>query len=617
MQKTEKIFLTLFIVSIFIKCQAFQLWSGQNRLFPATRRDLLMILCTLCLIIAILAIVIFIFNRFRAPAIFAVFLLLSFMLFADTVYYRYFSSAIPAAALYQAGYVGDTSESITSLLNWKDLIFAVDIPLMTGMLIYITRKKPRRFRLTKRLLMLLIPVALGTAGIFTAYGNSPHYIFQYDNNTIIKNLGVFYYHGYDISRFIKDHFFLNRMASKDEIECFEEFYSQKHKDSEDRNKDNACYHGVAEGCNLVIVQLEAVQSFLIGKQINEQEITPNINKLIKESLYFDNFYYQIGTGNTSDAEFLCNTSLYPLTEGAVYFRFPSNKYYSLPHALKEKGYTSYAFHANNPSFWNRTNMYGSLGFDKFISSEDYTIDEVLGWGLSDISFFRQSFDHIDVSNPFYAFMITLSTHHAYRSFDNYYFNVNPYADDIFGRYIKAVNYADKALGVLLQELKDRGLYDNTMIVIYGDHFGLAENQMQKAFEFLDSDNNHFEFMKLQKTPLIIKYPGLNEGKVISTICGEIDLMPTIANLMGFDAPYALGDDILNTDKGYVILPNNTIITDDFIYSAASGLTYSTGTGRVCDTHNERQTKDLQQKLKISQLIIFKDMFRHIDIFKDE
>ncbi len=496
------------------------------------------------------------------------------------------------------------------------MFFALDIPLMAVIYVYIMRNKPRCFRLAKRLLILLIPTALGLAGISAAYHKSPHYVFQYDNNTIIKNLGVFYYHSYDVSRFIKDHFYLNRLASKNEINRVKDFYSQKNKDSQDASKDKA-YYGAAKGCNLVIVQLEAIQSFLIGKEINEQQITPNINKLIKESLYFENFYYQIGTGNTSDAEFLCNTSLYPLTKGAVYFRFPANKYHSLPRALKQKGYTNYAFHANNPSFWNRTNMYGSLGFDKFISSEDYKINEVLGWGLSDISFFRQSFDHIDVSNPFYAFMVTLSTHHAYGCFDNYNFDVNPYTDDIFGRYIKAVNYADKALGVMLQELKDRGLYDNTMIVIYGDHFGLAENQMSGVFEYLGLDNNQFELMRLQKTPLIIKYPGLKEDKVISTVCGEIDLMPTIANLMGFDAPYALGKDVLNTDKGYAVLPNSSIITDDFIYSASTGLTYSTDTGSTVNIHNEQQIKDLQQQLEISQLIIYKDMFRNIDLTKDD
>ena len=167
------------------------------------------------------------------------------------------------------------------------------------------------------------------------------------------------------------------------------------------------------------MQLEAIQQFVIGTKFNGKEITPNLNKFINDSAYFENFYYQIGAGNTSDAEFLANTSLYPLNEGAVYFRFPANTYESTANLLKKQGYATYAAHANNPSFWNRMEMYKALGFDKFINSKSLVLDEFLGWGLSDMSFLKQSLNKIDVSRPFYGFFITLSSHYPFNYFEDY------------------------------------------------------------------------------------------------------------------------------------------------------------------------------------------------------
>ena len=146
-----------------------------------------------------------------------------------------------------------------------------------------------------------------------------------------------------------------------------------------------------------------------------------------------------------------------MRDGAVYFKFPTNIYESLPKMLKQKGYTSYVFHANNPSFWNRTEMYKAIGFDKFINSKNFVLDDQLGWGLSDKSFFRQSLEMIDASKPFYGFFITLSSHHPYNYFDDYDgFDVGDYEDTMTGNYVKAANYVDQAIGQLFDDLKQEG-----------------------------------------------------------------------------------------------------------------------------------------------------------------
>jgi lipoteichoic acid synthase len=337
---------------------------------------------------------------------------------------------------------------------------------------------------------------------------------------------------------------------------------------------------------------------------------PILSELSQRSFYFNNIYYQIGAGNTSDAEFLMNNSLYPVSEGAAYFRFPTNNYISLPQVLEQTGYGTYAFHAYNPSFWNRSVMYQSLGFDKFVSNMDYVQDKKIGWGLADESFYVQSLDMIDTGGPFYAFMISLSSHHPFNFFDNYEFDVGKYEDTVFGNYIKAANYDDYALGILFDELKKRDLYDNSVIVIYGDHFGLNRDQTIDALEFLDRENNDFEWAKLQKVPLIIHCPGMQEGKTVDITGGQIDILPTIANLIDIEIPYALGKDLLNSDEGYAVLRNGSVFTDRYIYLSSSGEVYDINSGEPVDNPEFRAEIDkLNSELLISDLIIEKNAIK--------
>ncbi|WP_250645656.1 LTA synthase family protein [Paenibacillus lutimineralis] len=149
------------------------------------------------------------------------------------------------------------------------------------------------------------------------------------------------------------------------------------------------YRGIAKGKNVLIVQIEALQSFVINKSIDGQIITPNLNELAKESLYFDHFYHQNAQGRTSDAEFTVKASLQPLAAGSVYIRFPKNDYEALPSILKRNGYDTAAFHAFRAGFWNRNVMYRNIGYNRFYSASDFVYDEKkerIGWGLNDIGF---------------------------------------------------------------------------------------------------------------------------------------------------------------------------------------------------------------------------------------
>lgn len=349
--------------------------------------------------------------------------------------------------------------------------------------------------------------------------------------------------------------------------------------------------------------------------MNGREITPNLNKLVRESLYFDNIYVQVAGGNTSDAEFMGNISLYPAKEGAAYFRFATNEYNTIAKELKKEGYNSYALHAYGPAFWNRTEMYKAVGFDTFISSNDYVMDEYIGWGgwaLSDDSFYRQSMDIIDVTKPFYSFFVTLSGHHPYSYFeDKQTFDVGKYDRTYFGNYIKAQNYADAAIGRFIQKLKDMGLYENSLIVIYGDHTGLPKTQAKELLEFLGLSESKVDWIKLQKVPLLIHCPGV-EGEIIDTTGGQIDILPMIANMMGFENYYALGKDLLNTQKGYAVLRNGSVLTDEYYYCSEDDTVYDMKTGEVLDKKDyEEEIQKYQKELRISDIILEKDALRKL------
>ncbi len=240
--------------------------------------------------------------------------------------------------------------------------------------------------------------------------------------------------------------------------------------------------GSAEGRNLIVIQLEAFQNFAINREYEGQELTPFLNSLIndQESLYFDHYYYQVGSGNTSDAEFATNNSILGTLSSYTYTLYQQNYFRGLPVLLKEQGYETAAMHAYEKTFWNRLNMYPSLGFDHFFDSDYYEDDEdYTGWSVvatNDKSFFHQSVEAMKtMQEPFYSFLITLSGHHPFeqKQEDCSLTLRSTEEGTIVGDYLNSVRYVDEALEQFFEELKDEGLYENSIICIYGDHYGLS------------------------------------------------------------------------------------------------------------------------------------------------
>ncbi|MCX7746773.1 MAG: LTA synthase family protein [Clostridia bacterium] len=604
----EILFTLFFFGSIMVKCFYLQYATKINmRPFTSSVNNF-MLLSSIGILLGMIAVVIILFGKRRSLVLLILDIGLSVLLLADTLYYRYYYSALTIPVLYQLGLVGSVKGSILSLFKPRDLVYLIDLPILIAGFIFLVKKGLSHIVFVKRAIIGAAILVLGVICFQISYYKQDTNTIHFDKNYAIKVLGIMYYHYYDAKNFVMDSF-KSKSLTADEKSSIESFYKEKTKTSEN-------FKGIAKGKNLIIIQVEALQQFIINSKVNGKEVTPNLNKLMKESVYFDNFYNQVLGGNTSDAEFLTNTSLYPIKSGAVYFRYPTNEYHTLPKELKKQGYNSYAFHAYTPGFWNRNTMYRSIGFDKYINFNDYTIDEYVGWGgfaLSDSSFYRQSLAKIDKSKPFYGFFITLSSHHPYTYFETKGdFDPGEYKGTLLGRYLKAAHYADSALGQFIESLKKEGLYDKSLILVYGDHTAVPKDESQDVAKLLGIENNAFEQERLQRVPLFVMAPGLEKGKVLSTAAGQIDIMPTVANLMGFEAPFALGKDLFNTSTSYAVIKQGSFTTDNYIYISNVNQAFDLKSKQpVGQEVFKKDQERIQKEIDISNMIIEKNAFKKI------
>lgn len=369
--------------------------------------------------------------------------------------------------------------------------------------------------------------------------------------------------------------------------------------------------GAAEGRNLIVIQLEAFQNFAINLEYNGQELTPFLNSLINdgETVYFDHYYYQVGSGNTSDAEFATNNSILGTLDSYTYTLYTQNYFRGMPVILKDLGYETAAMHAYEKTFWNRENMYPSLGFDHFFNSDYYEKDEdYTGWSVvsvNDKSFYSQSIEAMKtLSQPFYSFMITLSGHHPFQqSEENCHIDLRPSEEGtIVGDYLNTVRYVDEALEQFFDELKAAGLYENSIICLYGDHYGLSCTDPDIREAMSDILGEDYGYQQHFNIPLIINIPGSGVNETISTAGGQLDFMPTVAYLLGIptlDTIY-LGQNLFTADSGFVaieqFLNSGSFISDDILFSYSNDGVYSHSQAWEIDSGRQADVSDHDEEV---------------------
>ncbi|MCX7921690.1 MAG: LTA synthase family protein [Clostridia bacterium] len=556
----------------------------------------------------------------RLAALLAIDIMASVVMFGDIVYFRYFNDVISVPVLRQVILMDSLQSSVSNLFKLSDILFGLDILVAAFILVFLIRKKvlisndKLRIRVIKAVSTAVIGAAIICYGFVQVQKMVGTTTFSsvYDHTFFVEKLGVMNFHGFDAYYYLSNNVVAKKGVPQSDMENIKAVFANKTQGKTEAKKLN----GIAKGYNLIVIQVEALQSMLIDFKINGREVTPNLNRFAKRSLYFNNYFSQTAQGGTSDAEFLSNVSYYPLPEGAVYFMNATNTFESLPKAMKDIGYSTMVMHSFKGSYWNRSTVYPVLGFDKFISMKDYVFDEAMGWGLSDRSFLKQSLKMLQSQNkPFYSFVITLSSHYPYDAFQNNTgFDAGPFNGTFFGSYLRAENYTDKALGEFLDGIEQSGLLDNSVVVIYGDHFGIQKERMNEIKDYFKLvENNDLSYLNMIKVPLIIHLPGDKEKGTRTTAGGQIDLFPTIANLYGIQPKYCLGKDLLNTDKGYAVIRDGSITDGKTVFYRKYGQCFDLDTGEVVDSAPfEEYISIAENDLKVSDKVLQNDLIRKFE-----
>lgn len=542
---------------------------------------------TLFILCAVFAISLMTSKRYFMLGVGTVYTVLCILLAVDSVYYAYVGKLPSAVSLAYAGNLGAVTDSIASLIDIKKIAHIIDLPLWIIYILNIRRRvsellprvildgqrrkgtdvKKRPFvpkKLPVAVLSVLCAVFLCvTLCAFLQDG----FRLEYFKNEMIT------YHVADII----DALLPDAPPDVPTGDIFGGTEDDEPVQGDGGDEEGDGIFGLCEGKNLIVIQVEAMQSFVIGREYNSQEITPTLNALLKnDTIYFENYYYQIGGGNTADAEFTTLTSLYPPESEAAFVKYLDTDFYALPKILKDNGYGSAtAFHGYKKDFWNRENAYPVMGFDEFIGDTDFNIDETIGLGLTDRSMFLQAVDYLkDKSEPFYAHMVTLSSHHPYYIASKYTtLSLLPEdVDTLWGRYLCTMRYVDESIAALIEALKAEGLYENTVIAIYGDHFGLPYYDAGSAAFMKKFLGHQYGFDDTFRVPLIFNIPGSGIGeRRYSVTGGHVDFLPTLLYLLGIDNQKGamFGNNLFLTEEGIVYqqthLGRGSFISEDIIY----------------------------------------------------
>ncbi|MFQ3625812.1 LTA synthase family protein [Lactobacillus johnsonii] len=520
--------------------------------------------------------------------------LLSLWLFSNILYYREFSDFLSTSIIKTSGSTSDNlGKSIAGITKGTDFLVFLDVVIIVLLIAFkVFKIDVRRLKLKVSLLIEGLAVVLIGTNLTMAQKDRPGLLTRtFDNNYIVKYLGLNAFAVYDGVKTAQNNAIMAK-ANHSDLKTVQSYIKKNY------IAPNPEYYGVAKNKNVLVIHLESFQQFLIDYKWHGKEVTPNLNKLYhaNDTISFDNFFNQVGQGKTSDAEMMLENSIFGLQSGSAMSSYgTSNTFESAPAILGQKaGYTSAVMHGGAGSFWNRDNAYKSFGYDYFMPLSYYQNKKgyYLGYGIKDKLFFDQSIKYMEhLPQPFYLKMITVTNHYPYDlDKKNQSIDKTDTGDKTVDGYVQTAHYLDQAIGELMSYLKKSGLEKNTLIMLYGDHYGISGNHHKASAQLLDKDSfNNFDNLQFQRVPLMFHMPGL-KGGINHTYGGEIDVRPTLFNLLGIKDQNMIqfGHSLLAKNAPQIVAQRN----GDFItpkYSKVEGSYYYTQSGKRI-THPSKKVK---------------------------
>ncbi|MHC9536313.1 LTA synthase family protein [Dellaglioa sp. BT-FLS60] len=556
---------------------------------------------------------------------FLIYIANSALLFFNIIYYREFTDFMTINTMLGYSKVSEgISGSSFALMKPHDIFYIIDLALI--ILLFLTRFlkfSPQPFKKTHAFAITSFSIMLTLATLTLGEIDRPQLITRtFDRNYIVKYLGIDSYTVYDSFKTVKNNRVRDTAESYDLNDVLD--FTKSHYAA-----PNPSMYGIAKGKNVIVIHLESFQQFLINFKVNGKEVTPFLNSLYngKETYSFPNFFNQVGQGKTSDAENLLETSVYGLAQGSVFTSLGSeNTFEAAPAILNQtSGYSSAVFHGNTGSFWNRDSVYKSMGYQYFFDSSYYdtSANNTLEYGLKDKLLFNDSVKYLEkLQQPFYAKFITVSNHFPFGiDAQNKDFEVPNTGDTSVNNYFQTAHYLDESVKELFTYLKKSGLYDNSMIVLYGDHYGISDSRNVKLAQLLGKSSetwSSFDNTQLQRVPFMLHIPGTKNGGVQKQYGGEVDVLPTLLHLLGIDSSsyVQFGTDLFSKNHDQTVaFRNENFITPD--YTVLDSNIYDNATGKEV-THpsaavEKTITKDQSQvstELSLSDTVNNQNLLRY-------
>lgn len=474
--------------------------------------------------------------------------LLDVLLVANLMYFRTYYSAIPASSYLEAGNLADFKASVTDSLRWADIVMPL-ITIATAVMAF-RYKTTKRQPLTAVLKWWAAPLAgfaLLLTGVNLCKGGFHKSLRSVRQSAYLCSadapiFSVFGCIWYDITDAAEP------ITPEKQVEIERWLASQpKHQPANSVTEKRS---------NLLIVFAESLESWVLEKKVDGKEITPCLNRLLKEksTLYAPNVLTQVKGGRSIDAQLMICSGLLPLMSGTYSSLYYDNTFYTLQKAMRGlKHSRSYLLTIDKVSTWNQGAVARSFGTDTIISYHDFKMTEAFGTHkrIGDASFFQQCREKIERGEVWkpgesvYMQFVTYSGHAPFKLPDHLRTITFPASiPEKAADYMTTAHYTDKAIGDFVAYLKTLPQYKETIVVIVGDHEGLASYRQElvgnPACRGLVSDK--------QLTPFIV----LNSpvGMRYDKFMGQIDIYPTLLNLMQLDAYrwHGLGQSILDPRK---------------------------------------------------------------------
>jgi lipoteichoic acid synthase len=481
---------------------------------------------------------------------------------ANLLYHRQFQDLASVAAFSFAAQTIHVGDAVRALLRPTDLLLWADVAVLAAAVVLARGEGPAPLRARHANLAVAAAVLLFAGPAVPLLDRpltGPRHL-AITRAEVASALNVVGYQLFDLATFARRR--AARPARADVLREARAYHRE-------RAAPAGPLTGSQRGRNVVVVQLESVQAFAVGRRVNGVPVTPRLDRLARESLHFARAYAQVGQGTTSDAELLAGCSLLPLETGAVFTDRHDIDYRCLPELLREAGYHTVAMHANWPNFWNRERMYPAMGYDRFYELRDFDREPVIGLGLADGRFAEQAADRLAaLPEPFYAVLVTLTNHVP---FDDpglpRALPLGPLAPTMVGRYLDSVHYTDAALGLLVDRLRASGVLDRSVLVVYGDHHGVVRDAEGTEQLGLGTDRADVWLEHDRRVPLLVRLPGGAHAGRHDAPAGQVDVAPTLADLLGLDlaATFFHGRSLVSAPPAPVVLPDGSAVSEDLVF----------------------------------------------------